>query len=60
MQHRYGCISSPIIFSRFINDPVSYSKSECENGVFVSKEIEDVLASMFADDVSSFADSVLD
>ena len=54
---RQGYISSPIIFSLFINDLVSYLKSECENGVFISNEIEDVLALMFADDVSSFADS---
>ena len=38
---------------------MSYLKSECENGVFISNEIEDVLALMFADDVSSFADSVV-
>ena len=55
---RQGCISSPIIFSLFINDLVSFLRSECENGVFISNEIEDVLALMFADDVSSFADSV--
>ena len=56
---RQGCISSPTIFSLFINDLVSYLRSECENGVFISNENEDVLAYMFADDVSSFADSVV-
>ena len=38
---------------------MSYLKSDCENGVFISNEIEDVLALMFADDVSSFADNVV-
>ena len=38
---------------------VSYLKSECENGVFISDEIEDILALMFADDVASFADTVV-
>ena len=31
---RQCCISSPIIFSLFINDLVSYLKSECGNGVY--------------------------
>ena len=56
---RQSCISPPIIFSLFINDLVSYLRSECDNGVFISHEIEDALALMFADDVSSFADSVV-
>ena len=56
---RQCCISSPIIFILFINDLVSYLKSECENGTFISDEIEDILALMFADDVASFADTVV-
>ncbi|MEW8544974.1 MAG: reverse transcriptase family protein, partial [Candidatus Thiodiazotropha sp.] len=56
---RQGCISSPIIFSLFINDLVSYLRSNCDNGVFVSNEIEDILALMFADDVSSFSDTLV-
>ena len=56
---RQGCISSPIIFSFFIYDLLSYLRSECKNGLFISNEIEDVLALMFADDVSSFANSVV-
>ena len=34
---RQGCVSSPIIFSLFINDSISYLKSECNRGIFVSK-----------------------
>lgn len=45
---RQGCVSSPIIFSLFINDLVSYLRSECESGVFISNEIEDAIALMFA------------
>ena len=40
---RQGCVSSPIIFSLFINDLVSYLKSECDRGIFVSEQIKDVL-----------------
>ena len=56
---RQGCVSSPIIFLLFINDLVSYLRSQCESGVFISNEIEDAIALMFADDVSSFADTVV-
>ena len=56
---RQGCVSSPIIFLLFINDLVIYLRSECESGVFISNEIEDAIALMFADDVSSFADTVV-
>ena len=56
---RQGCVSSPIIFSLFINDLVSYLKSECDRGIFVSDQIEDMIALMFADDVASFSDTVI-
>ena len=52
-----GCISSPIIFCLFINDLVA----ECNNrgGIFITNDIEDILALMFADDVSCFSDTVI-
>ena len=53
---RQGCISSPIIF--FINDLVSYLRASGDNGIFTSNEIEEFLDLMFADDVSSFSDTV--
>ena len=56
---RQGCISSPIIFSLFINDLVEYLQSETDSGIFISNDIEDLLALMFADDVSSFSDTVI-
>ena len=52
-------MSSPIIFSLFINDLISYLRSESDSGVFISNEIEDVMALMFADDISCFADTVV-
>ena len=55
---RQGCISSPIIFSLFINDLISYIKSECNRGIFVTQQIEDVFALLFADDVASFSDTI--
>ena len=56
---RQGCVSSPIIFSLFINDLVAYLRAECNSGIFISNDIEDVLALMFADDVSCFSDTVI-
>ena len=47
------------MFSRFINDLVAYLKSETDNGIFVSNDIEAVLALVFADDVSCFSDKVI-
>ena len=55
---RQGCVSSPIIFSLFINDLVTYLRSQCDRGIFVSNQIQDLLALMFADDVASFSDSI--
>ena len=52
-------MSSPIIFSLFINDLVSYLKSKCDRGIFVSEQIEDVFALMFADDVASLSDTII-
>ena len=58
---RQGCVSSPIIFSLFINDLVANLKSETDHGIFVSNDIEDFLAFnlMFVDDVSCFSDTVI-
>ena len=55
---RQGCVSSPIIFSLFINDLVKYIRQTFETGIFVSQDIEELYAFMFADDVSRFADTV--
>ena len=56
---RQGCVSSPIIFSLFINDLVVYLKSKTDHGIFVSNDIDDLIALMFADDVSCFSDTVI-
>ena len=48
-----------LCFSLFINDLVSYMKSECDKGIFVSDQIKDMIALMFADDVASFSDTVI-
>ena len=56
---RQGCVSSPIIFSLFINDLVSYLKTECNRGIFVTDQVEDIIALMFADDVASFNDTII-
>ena len=56
---RQGCVSSHIMFSLFINDLISYIKSECNRGIFVTQQIEDIFALMFADDVASFSDTII-
>ena len=58
IETRQGCINYPIIFSLFINDLVEYLRSETDSGIFISNDIEDLLALMFADDVSCFSDTV--
>ena len=52
-------MSSFIIFSLFINDLVEYLRSESDSGVFVTNNIEDLFALMFADDVSCFSDTIV-
>ena len=56
---RRGCGSSPIIFSLFINDLVSYLKTECNRDIFVTDQVDDIIALMFADDVASFNDTII-
>ena len=56
---RQGCVSLPIIFSLFINGLAVNLKSETGHGIFVSNDIEDLLALMFADDASCFSDTVI-
>ena len=46
-------MSSPILFSLFINDLISYLRSQCDWGIFVSNQIQDLLALLCADDVAS-------
>ena len=56
---RQGCKCSPIFFSIFINDLVSYLRQECKHGVIVSEDSDELIVLMYADDISNFADTVL-
>ena len=56
---RQGCVSSPIFFSLFINDLISYLRAESDQGIFISNDIEDAIALMFAADVSCFSDTII-
>ena len=56
---KQGCVTSTIIFDLFIDDLMSYIKSKSRNGIFISEEIGELYGLMFADDVSSFADTVV-
>ena len=55
---KQGCVSSPIIFSLFINDMRAYLKDKCRPGISVTNDIDEVFAFMFADDVASVAETV--
>ena len=52
-------MGSPKIFTLFIIDLVSYLESKLNRGIFVTTEISEMLALMFADDVSCFADTIV-
>ena len=56
---RQGCLSSPIIFALFINDLIAYLRAESDRGIFISNDIEDLIALMFADDVACFSDTIV-
>ena len=55
---RQGCTCSPLFFSLFINDIVSYLRQECGHGIFVSQDTDEIIVLMYADDISNFADTV--
>lgn len=55
---KQGCVSSTIIFSIFINDLISHLQQRCRNGIFITQDIDEVQAFMFADDIASVADTV--
>ena len=48
---RQGCVTSPIIFFSFlfITDLINYEREKCSNDIFLSDEIEDLLALKYAD-----------
>jgi hypothetical protein len=52
------CISFTIIFAFFINDLVSYMKTYYRNGIFISRDVQDIHSLMFADGVATVADTV--
>ena len=54
-----GCVSSPIIFALFINDLISYLRSESGRGVFVTDEIEDIFALVFTNDFASVSNTII-
>ena len=54
---RQGDLSSPIIFSLYINDLVQYIRDTCRNGIFITNNIPDIFCLMYADDVANCADT---
>lgn len=56
---RQGYNGSTKLFSLFINDLIKYQELKLNPGMFVSTGLTDLLALMFADDISSFSDTVI-
>lgn len=54
---RQGCVSSPLIFTLFINDLVTLLKENCRNGIFITEDVPEVLCLLFADDIANCAES---
>ena len=56
---RQGCVSSPLLFTLFINDLVTLLRENCRNGIFITQDVPDVLCLLFADDVAGCADTAI-
>ena len=56
---RQGDLSSPKIFSLYINDLETHLKRHCNKGIFITNDVPDVFCLMFADDVACCADTVV-
>ena len=55
---RQGCVTSPKIFSLLVNDLIKYLQHNCGEGIYITEDVSSLYALMYADDVSSFADTV--
>ena len=55
---RQGCVTSPKIFSLLVNDLIKYLQHNCGEGVYITEDVSSLYALMYADDLSSFADTV--
>ena len=56
---RQGCILSPVLFSVFINELIVDIKVHCPNGIFITQDISDMFALLYADDIANCADTVI-
>ena len=54
---KQGCVSSTIIFALYINDLVTHLKRHCGSGIFISNQVEEIQALMFADDIATVAET---
>ena len=53
-----GYTLSPILFSLFINELIADIKAKCPNGIFITQDISDIFALLYADDIANCADTV--
>ena len=56
---RQGDLSSPIIFSLYINDLCNFIRENCRNGIFITQEVPDIFCLMYADDIANCADTAV-
>lgn len=56
---RQGYTLSPVLFSLFINKLIVDIKANCPSGIFITQDISDIFALLYADDIANCADTVL-
>ena len=54
-----GDLSSPIIFSLYINDLCKFIRENCRNGIFITQDVPDIFCLMYADDIANCADTAV-
>ena len=53
-----GCMLLPSLFIQFLNEYVNLLDRECCQGIYVSEDIPNLLALMYANDIDNMADTV--
>ena len=54
---RQGDVSSPLLFTLFINDLCTLLREKCPDGIFITGDVPDLFCLMFADDIANCAET---